>query len=201
MINKIFRDECLIEDFSCQPKGFVIITDPKTGEVLVKKHNMIVKEGKDFIFATVIQNLFLTTPSLESNDYYTKDNLSFKISQMRFGNSTADTHFTRTYSADNESTHLRGNDTDIEAEPIYHHDITSDNIEVGTSNDHPYIKISKDLSFSNTTNIDNISELELIMVDTLTEGKKSNRLFSRIKFDVIPISAGSEFSIEYYIYF
>lgn len=197
MINRIFKDECLIEDVSFQPKGFVIITDSNSGRVLVKKHNMIVKDGKDFIFACVINNIFNTTIT-DLPEAYKNDNLTYHITEMRFGRTTGDTEFNRTYSDEQPSEHLRGNAGNIEETPIYHHNLDAENIAVGTSNNHPYIKISKDLSFSNSTNIDNISELELIMTNS---NRDSKRLFSRIKFDVIPISAGSEFSIEYYIYF
>ena len=34
---------------SIGPKGFIILKNLKTGEILVKKHNMIVKNGRKYL--------------------------------------------------------------------------------------------------------------------------------------------------------
>ena len=193
MNKQIFREECIVSDSTFGPKGFVIITD-KDGKILVKKHNMIVKDGKDYIFATAINKIF-SNIGFNNVGNYNSTMLDYSITEMRFGCSTNETEFTRSYSSDNESIHLL-NEVSEDGVPVYHHPLSASDITVGTSDNHPYIVINKELVFNSNVNIDNVSELELIM-----SNGKDKKLFSRIKFDIIPISANSEFTIEYYIYF
>lgn len=193
MNRKIFRDECIVSDSTFGPKGFVIITD-KDGKILVKKHNMIVKDGKDYIFATVINKIF-NGIGFNKVDNYDSTMLDYSITEIRFGCSTNETEFTRSYGEDSESIHLL-HEVSEDGVPSYHHPLSASEITIGTSDNHPYIVINKELTFNSSVNIDNVSELELIM-----SNGEDKKLFSRIKFDIIPISAGSEFTIEYYIYF
>lgn len=186
MIKKIITETVDIHDSGFNPKGYVIIKD-KDGNVLVKKHNMIVKDGKDFIFGAFFNAAFNQNPSPSGYNDLVGNLPKYKLTKLRFGNHDHETTFTQNYGS-KDSRHLPEDD------------ILVNDILIGTTDNHPYVKISKNISFDATYDINSVSELELILVP-VEDASLQPKLFSRIKFDVIPITAGIEFSLEYYIYF
>lgn len=176
------------------PKGFVVIKDSK-GKIIVKKENMIVQDGRNYIF-----NLFCAANGFGSNDM-----TGYKLKKVVFFESENEVKFTDTISNipstnisytigdANSTADLKYTNIDTE-NGISRHNSTESN------SNYNYIKISKTLSF-NSSDINYppvLSSLAIIIGDN---NDSSDKLFSRIVFDKIPVSAESELLLDYYIYF
>lgn len=198
-----------IDDFeindSTGPKGFVIIKDAKTGRILIKKHNMIVKTGKEFLLNFLLKNS-CASDDLGITDL--KDYDGYRLSNYAFGTGTAET----TYDFDIDDfnngdintlnykelvtvgTNSNGNTENMK----FIQD--NDSSDSPVLSNHPYLKFT--FSEVGDNSLDDVSELGLFLTKQDIENDIVDyKLFSRIVFDPIPYGANNEFKVSYYIYF
>ena len=179
--------------------GLVVITDLKTGKVIVKKHNMITAWGKRIIYFNFIKNILKEDyiKEYQNSGYYThsKDLSKYKLCKLALGRSEAETQY--------DMDDLRDKiDTSV---AVFNNDMIT--ITGYDSNSAPYIMLTCD--FSNTGINDGaaeaVSELGLFLSQNenpgISTGDNGDKLFSRITFDPIPYLEDTSFKLEYYIYF
>lgn len=199
-------DEFEIND-STGPKGFVIIKDTKTGEILVKKHNMIVKTGKEFLLNFLLQNSGSETPTTTVCTTYNNTYKDYRLNKYAFGACTAETTYDFTKDDFNKvnNTHTEPSYKDIILEGGSSGGATSNMIvSSGSGYDsstvltgHPYLKFV--FQETGDQRLDYVSELGLFL--SKGDDNPEYELFSRIVFDPIPYGANTNFTISYYIYF
>lgn len=168
---------------NCFPKGFVVITS-SDGKVLVKKKNMILKNGKDYLFYL----FFKENSNIFADGSQLTDFSGYKLTKGQFGVSSRETEYSdnRIVTEDSDGNSLSKS-----------FEITLKNVELLTINDRYAMKIVHTCNIDSTESVVSVQELGLY----LTKENADDRLFSRIKFDPIPINANTEFTLEYYIYF
>lgn len=206
-LHKILNDNVNISDSLSNNniRGFVRLTDKKTGKIIFAKHNTILNPGKNSVFNWVLEymckDIGLTTN--EDKKYY-------KFNSLVFGTGRDITTLTGFETLSNITPVI------IDSKFYYTYSLNNSNVEVNSSE--RYIKFSTDVS-QETAATYNLSELVITMKEILADGslkRDSNSvidyeyynslsdddpLFSRISFDPIPVGADSKFLLDYYIYF
>ena len=159
--------------------GFCI-AKTSTGEVLFKKHNMVVASGRKAIY-NILSGL-CTNPTTAP---------SFKFSSIKFGNNR-------------NITTLNTTDVSVISDKDYQYEII-DNSKDNGENNNARIEYGSDGSryfkFSINVNAEIPAELTELGLYFTQNGEEA--LFSRVVFDPIfcgPNAAVSSFTIEYYVY-
>lgn len=153
------------------PNGLVIIKD-KDGNILVRKHNMVVSSGKKWVF--------------ERCNWKGTEGLPSMFYRIVFGSNQSET--TYTYST---------LDLAKDGSTDYQYEINSDNFQEFSEPDHPYYLFSLTGIKCDPSKADYLSCLSITYKDV----NGNENLFSRIRFDKIPMVEGNELSLNYYIYF
>ena len=154
------------------PNGLVIIKD-KDGNILVRKHNMVVSSGKKWVF--------------ERCNWKGTEGLPSMFYRIVFGSSQSETTY------DYTTLDKANNDKDSTE---YQYEVDSDNLQEFPDATHPYYLFSLTGIKCDPSKADFLSCLSI----TYKEGE-TEKLFSRIRFDKIPMVEGNELSLNYYIYF
>lgn len=226
---KFFEEEIKNSPFqdNLNLNGLVILEDKKSGSVLFKKHNMILKEAKRLLFSKLLQfentsvsegkivvnklNTFLNLTSTES--ILDTDKRLFTDKSLKgiiLGYSESDVGYNDTF--DKIKSFGKEQNDDEPFRYIYK-ELNVSNSEVSMSESHPdyfVFKISLDISYTDF----NIGTNDEIIINTLgvvcglTSGTEReeiyptiDKLFSRIVFDPIIITQDSDLKLTYYIYF
>lgn len=173
---------------SIGPKGFIILKNLKTGEILVKKHNMIVKNGRKYLFDIFMEKQPANSDGGINYEGAITDSLKdYKLNKLKFGYGINETVY--------ESTEL-GSPLESGSGSI----IISE--QTGTPiSDSSYFKIEYTFKFkfnSSEAAATTISELGLFLTLNNTT---PDIMFSRVTFDPVPINANTEFELKYYVYF
>ena len=183
-MDNILTDNIDIKD-GVGAHGFVIITD-KDGNVLVKKSNMVVKKGREFVFGK----------------FYGDSNFSkLRLKSIYFGDQQAET-----------TTDYTNIDKISDGNNIYKRDIeyiTEGNSILTDSNKIRAEKLDLESGYGiklvasgikcDPSLTSNLSCLSVVYGDP--NDSTDERLFSRIRFDIIPMVEGNELNLTYYIYF
>jgi hypothetical protein len=158
-------------------RGIVVIKD-QSGNIILRKENMIVESGRKFI-----RDIFITNGIAAKADY-SGTYSSFLLTHVVFGSSDVASQSTMT-SLQNEVLRVRLLENNV---------ITDDNsVQI-------MFKAIADLT-SSPIGI-TIKELGLVAKEFNNGVETTNEiLFSRAVFDSIPVSAGEKYEVEYYIYF
>ena len=186
-------DKCK-EDSALTIRGDVIITDSKTNEILVHKHNMIVNGGLNFIrwcIATGLsyENLSQKIKNNDKNNDF--DNTTSRTFVIKVGTNANDT--TRDTNAITEL----GNDDNVVNE-ISFGDSSANTISY--EEDRNCFKITATISNPSLNNQYTITELGLFIRCKKDGEEDKDILFSRVTFDPIYYTAASAFTLAYYIY-
>lgn len=206
-----FYDEIDVND-SLGLKGFLIITDNKTGKIILKKHNMILKGAKQILLAkfldTVANGTFdeAVVKASEKSEMIEHVNLykDYNLQKFIFFNdgSNSDVSYTDTYS--DFETYITSN-TSILISLMEGGNSNDDinltkvsNFTFDTDGDHYVLKISTNITL---TGLDSESRSFNSLVSVAENGNEGKILFSRIKFDPIILSTDSTLNLTYYIYF
>lgn len=187
MSEKILLEDLVGIGDSVGPKGFVIITD-KDGKIIVKKHNIILENGRNYIFEKFILNAL--SSSILSESSYTEKFSNYKIKNLHF--------------FDDGKGLPEYTDMELpEAGLRITKDIENSKISIQPSLYNqgirlPYLALESELLFDET-NIGTLSYVSGLMI-TISNG--SNEIpITKIKFDKIPVYTTAELSLKYYIYF
>jgi hypothetical protein len=158
-------------------KGIVVIKD-QSGNIILRKENMIVESGRKFI-----RDIFVTNGIFAKANYLGTYS-SFLMTHVVFGSNDVASQSTMT-SLQNEVLRVRLVENNV---------ITDDNsVQIK-------FKAIADLT-SSPIGI-TIKELGLVAKEFNNGVETANEiLFSRAVFDSIPVSAGEKYEVEYYIYF
>jgi len=159
-------------------KGIVVIKD-NNGKIIIKKENMIVKNGREFIRDKFALNAGIGNFSTNYTGTYT----SYSLSHIAFGASDVITQYTMT-SLISES---------------FRTVLSSANVAKGTTE--PYLKFTASLDRTNQSTGYTLREIGLIIKTDPSNNNETGLLFYRVVFDPIPIAAGEKYEVEYYIYF
>ena len=170
-------------------KDFISITDNKTvrGFVIVKKgdtvifekENMIVANGRKYIRELFIMNALSSSPGVPLP--YQVQYSGYSLNRLAFGSSgQASTQETDGLVSEISGKRIVLNDSVIEAAP-----------------EQLFIKFRGVLNMANEAEGTIVREIGLF----LTKPNSTDKLFSRIVFDPIPIEPGESYEVEYYIYF
>lgn len=174
---------------SIGPKGFIILKNLKTGEILVKKHNMIVKNGRKYLFDIFMDKQSTSNDGINYEIATGDGNLkNYKLNKLQFGHGINETIY--------ESTGLE-NPLKSESEGIIVSGQTGKPVSESS-----YFKIEYTFKFefnSSEAAATTISELGLFL--TSDETTAEDKMFSRVTFDPVPINANTEFELKYYVYF
>ena len=180
------------------PKGFVIITNKNTGEILLKKHNMILTEGRKVILSKLLNGF---------NNYTSKENLTdysdYQFKCVCFSSNAQETKKDMKISNENLGfvSKMENNKEQNLNRKYFSYALNSGNFTLENDNENFYFKINTNVSLpigAESGVIDHISSLGIIM-EKVSSG--AELLFSRISFDPIQISADTTFELTYYIYF
>jgi hypothetical protein len=155
--------------------GIVVIKN-KDGRIILKKENMIVENGREFIRDKFAKNAGIGSFSSGYSGTY----LDYSLTHIGFGNSDVVTQYTMT-SLISEEEDLRT-------------PLSSANVAKGTSE--PYLKFTASVDRTNKATGYTLREIGLFITF-----EELSTLFSRVVFDPIPIAAGERYEVEYYIYF
>jgi hypothetical protein len=155
--------------------GIVVIKN-KDGKIILKKENMIVETGREFIRDKFAKNAGIGNFS----EGYSGTYLDYSLTHIGFGNSDVVTQYTMT--------ELISEDTELRTP------LSSVNVNKGTVE--PYLKFTANVDRINEATGYTLREIGLYLTSGLIF-----TLFSRIVFDPIPIAAGEKYEVEYYIYF
>jgi hypothetical protein len=179
------------------PNGLVIIKD-KDGNILVKKHNMVVKGGKKIVYEKLLEMVGFSNGG---NGYIAEGNSNWRLGKLYFGNSMNETTFDYETIDKIES----GQDD------VYYYSYSlingtsySPTMGFGMTNDgHPYLEFNLSSILCDPSKASYLSCLSVVAEEIVagTDGKRKEKLFSRIKFDPIPMIEGNELTLLYYIYF
>lgn len=195
-----FIENIEIEDSGI--KGFVILKDSRTGKILVQKHNMILRTGKEML----LSKLFLgDLVSYISNGSDFKDINAYKdftLYKAIFFKSESEVSYDDT--ADNLNLPLEDSDS-VDLENRIDIILNPNHISLVNTNDgHIAIKISLRIDFNTTIYGQNMTVLDERIFSSLCLVAKDNSnttLFSRICFDPIIVTSESILNLDYYIYF
>lgn len=165
-------------------KGYVIIKDAE-GNILVSKSNMIVQEGKFYLYHLFMKNTFSGVAVSSELDWFNNSNVTIK--KLRFSDRNEETSYFTKYSA-------------LPRDKSIEYNIDSKNINAMIIEGHPCVKITQSVTPDRSllADLTHLSCLELLLGD---DSATTEDLFSRIVFDKIPLNASSTFILDYYIYF
>jgi hypothetical protein len=171
-------------------KDFVSITDEKTvrgfvvfkkGDVIIfEKENMIVSEGRRFIRELFINHGIGITD-------YSSEFTGYQLKSLAFGSSgQANTQSTDSLRSEIPNRRIAMSSTVYEASP-----------------GQTFIKFRGVLNLASAGEGVIIRELGLFLTATATPliPSVTDKLFSRVVFDPIPVEPGESYEVEYYIYF
>ena len=190
-------DEVSVRDVknTLTPRGHIIIKD-SDGNVLVDKDNMVVLGGREFIY-------YLFMDKLDSSDKFSDTEkealttaLNNPVKYICLTNSTAETKLD--FNSENETGVTRyyfGGGSGITTSGDNATKPLTDFMTVGreTLTSIPYITFSTEVSSAALSGMNQVSAIEIQFAN--------GAIFSRARFDVIPVMPGVDFSIEYYLYF
>lgn len=192
------------------PKGLVIIQD-ETGKVLVKKHNMILREGKSVIMSKMIKAAF-NGISFDNTAITITSDSEYNFDGIYLSSFASETVYDKTY------------EDYIKDEPInnyeYYYPFSDFNI-IGTNKKNSNSSNNMTIYYGNNTEFaDNIYKQYcmkfVLTIETKVEkqtsainslgillknGSNSYKMFSRVVFDTIPLQAGAKYVVSYYVYF
>lgn len=167
-------------------KGIVIIKDAN-GNIIVKKHNMIVASGRRAILESLKSTKKLNINAIFFSDKFSEDEIT--IAPVAYNDVYPD--------ASKKPTNMKEFEvgtTDTSKFKLEY--ATESKAESAENEIEPYIKVSGSLSYLDYTAAQ-IRTLGLLITTTNTK-----TLFSRIIFEPIPFTDKMEsYKIEYYIYF
>jgi hypothetical protein len=157
--------------------GYIIVKD-SSGNIILRKDNMIVENGRKFI-----RDKFIASAIKISSEYLGTYN-TYSLTQIAFGSDGTASQKTMT-SLVNE---------------LIRTEITQTNLRIVDNSFQIQIKAIVDRV--NSAEGINISEIGLV-IEELDEGVSTGTetLFSRVVFDTIPVAAGEIYEVNYYIYF
>jgi len=158
-------------------KGIVVIKD-SSGKIILKKENMIVESGREFIRDKFAANANIGDFSTGYSGTY----LNYSLSHIGFGSSDVVSQF--------NMTSLIAENVSLLPRAI----LNNSNVEKGTTD--VFLKFKASVDRTNENLGYTLREIGLYMSLEL-----SFVLFSRVVFDPIPIAAGEKYEVEYYIYF
>lgn len=169
-------------------KGIVIIKDAN-GNIIVKKHNMIVASGRRAILESLKSTKKLNINAIFFSDKFSKDETTI-----------APVAYNDVYPEDAEKpTNMKEFEVGTTDTSKFKLEYVTESGTVAKSTENeiePYIKVSGTLSYLDYT-ASQIRTLGLLITTTNTK-----TLFSRIIFEPIPFTDKMEsYTIEYYIYF
>jgi hypothetical protein len=164
-------------------KGVVVIKN-SDGTIILKKENMIVASGREFIMDKFSKAANIGNFSTAYTGTYT----SYSLTHIGFGNSDVASQYSME-SLVSENTLFRK--------------VLSVDIVEKSSTGTPFLKFKANLNLTNSTGYE-LREIGLLM-SIVSEANSitysSYTLFSRVVFDTIPIVSGENYEVEYYIYF
>lgn len=182
-------DKCK-EDSALTIRGDVIITDNKTNEILVHKHNMIVNGGLNFIRWCIAKGL-------------SYENLSQKIKNNDFDNTTSRTFVIKVGKNANDTTRDTYAITELDDDDKVVNEISFGDSSANTisyEEEKNRFKITATISNPSLHHQYTITELGLFIRCKENEKEDKDILFSRVTFDPIYYTAASAFTLAYYIY-
>lgn len=199
-MNNNIMDTFNIED-GIGLSGYVIIRDEKSGKIIFEGKNMIVKEGKDALLARFLfkddDNPFLTGLTVTDN-ILDKKLHKYSLSKFLFSEDATETTYTYRYE------NLPENERD--SDWFYKGNINKDNLVLEKlEDDHVRLKLTTNINLNtaNTTEKEkNFTALCLLLDAGINSSADDlSKIFSRIRFDTIKLTAESSLSLTYYIYF
>ena len=170
------NDYVSVNDDVASIHGYVVLTD-EDGKTLFKKHNMIVKNGRDAIKTFVFNSMF------DVKGINDTDNLKFNC--VKFGN-------------DNSITQSDKNELYSETILTIYKNGTIEPVSIGdgeiqiNSDDSRSIKITSIFKLGGNSDTV-ISEAGLFL--------NNGNMFSRVAFAPLTIRANTQYTLNYYIYF
>lgn len=174
------------------PRGFVILSNPKTGQIYVKKHNLVLNEGRKILMAKLLNGFDDEDESSEKTNNYS----SYNFVSIGLSDNAEEPSYGDVYNSSDIKKELsfRNNNGELSVNKTFKY-------RDDDPNKSPYILFSItapiDLELWDTSNFHTINSLGIIMSDGTNK-----KLFSRITFDPIPITNElTEFKLDYYIYF
>lgn len=200
----------LIENIN--PKGFVVIKD-KDGNIIQANYNTIVNEGRKTILSKLLSDLFIDGDDEGAIDGIDKSYKDYEFYAICLGKATGETKPSDTFKSINEYSPTISVNGDSINNPFwfYLHSDDGDNIvneyklNFDSEANKYYLSITIRVvpgSVQTTDIIEAISSLAIIMRNVKKQGTDEEyHLFSRFRFDTIPITSESEFILTYYVYF
>ena len=177
-------DDATIKKNSCTPAGIIKIYD-KDGNLVVEKHNMIVKSGRTLIFNSFLHKIFSSTEltamgikPLSDNQFDLKANFSYLANPIKTTESLTLDQIQVAEGASGDNNVIRK-----ELDP-----------EITIDADALSIKLTA--SFAGTETFTKFNQIYLTYVD----GNISN-LFSRVALDPVYIGSDGTYTLTYTIYF
>lgn len=219
----------LIEEFNMNDSlglsGFVVITDNKTGEILLKKHNMILAGAKKVLLSKLLcpcntneqdiepkyeqlelLGLDLLYKLYDTKKYYYKD---YYLRYCKFYNIEEDVVYSETINKNqNDQDFLlhfeldKSSPENLTTNNSLCNGSLSFNVEEVDVDSHYRLKISIELKSDQEDPI-KFTSLSLVMdhPDNNENEKDLEIPFSRIKFDPIILTQESSLNLTYYVYF
>lgn len=191
-------------------KGYVIIKDKQTGKILVNKHNMILKKGKEMILSKLIGGNF---DRISNGDSYRdlENYNNYVLYKAIFYNNTSEVSYedeigSLSINVEDKNSG-EGSEFDTDRIDI---NLDSNNMFLEDHNGHPALKIVLNIDFNNSNYGEDMTSLDERIFSSLSLVAKSESansdndnaiLFSRIVFDPIIVTAESILNLVYYIYF
>jgi hypothetical protein len=157
-------------------RGVVVIKNAD-GTIILKKDNMIVQSGREFIMDKFSKAAGMGNFSTDYDGNYT----SYSLTHIGFGNSDVATEYSM---------------TSLVSENVEFRNLLTSSLVTKSFTGTPFLKFKALLNLSSSTTGYELREIGLIMTTN-----SDSKLFSRVVFDTIPIIAGENYEVEYYIYF
>ena len=177
-------DDATIKKNSCTPAGIIRIYD-KDGNLVIEKHNMIVKSGRKLIFNSFLQKIFSSTDlttngiaQLSDNQFDLKANFSYLANPIKTTESLTLDQIQVAEGASGDNNVIRK-----ELDP-----------EITIDADSLSIKLTA--SFAGTETFTKFNQIYLTYVDSST-----STLFSRVALDPVYIGSDGTYTLTYTIYF
>lgn len=192
------------------PKGYVVIKD-KDGKIIRANFNTIVNEGKKIIISKLFPNIFFNDSSNINKSTYE----GYEFYGLCFGQSLNETTINYAYDSSEYVEILPDNANN----PLFFHlnentsNVSEFNIKYDEETKRYYLAITirvipgSDLITDYSKDGDSFSKnsvcsLAIIMKnDNIDDINEKYKLFSRFRFDPLPVTSDSEFILTYYIYF
>jgi hypothetical protein len=167
-------------------RGVVVIKNAD-GTIILKKENMIVQSGREFIMDKFSKAAGIGNFSTAYTGTYT----SYSLTHIGFGNSDVASQYSmESLVSENTAPGIR--------------QVLSVDIVEKSSTGTPFLKFKAGLNLGSSASGYELREIGLLMsiaTDTNPITYDNFTLFSRVVFDTIPIIAGENYEVEYYIYF